>query len=147
MTTSPPLEAELDLRKLVVRVNNIEIQHLAGRNVGGVTAMAPDDVPYEQRVSDLAGTYVGWRADIDPVDTGGSGVISVLMGSPSMTYLSRVSARHDAVKVEFVSNGSGLGFKTQTLAVAKFTQSPISLEASGVRMYMFVGWDYVEVLE
>ena len=147
MTVSPPLDQELDLRKVTVHVNGVEIQHRAGRELGGATVMAPDDIGYETRISDVAGTFVGWRADVPSEDTGGSGVISVLMGSASAKYLTEVAQRREEVDVVYASNGSGLGFKTQTMKIAKFSLSPVSIEPAGVRMFMFTGWGYKELSE
>lgn len=147
MTISPPLDQELDIRKVTVKVNSVEIQHRAGREVGGVTVMAPDDVGYETRIADVGGTFVGWRSDVPPEDTGASGMISVLIGSPSAKYLTEVASKREVVDIVIASNGSGLGFKTQTLKIAKFSLSPLAVEVAGVRMFAFVGWGYEEVQE
>ena len=145
MTTSPLLDQELDLRLATVEVDGIEIMNRAGREDGGVTGMAPDGLQYDSRIRDVAGTYVGWRRDPDKVDTGASGVISVQLGSDSAAYLAKLAASRKEVDIVFASNGSGLGFKTQTLQYAKISPAPISVEPVGVRMFEFTGWDYEEV--
>jgi hypothetical protein len=145
MTTSPLLEQELDLRLAIVEVNGIEIMNRAGRDVGGVTVMSPDEPTIDARIADVAGTYVGWRRDPAKVDVGASGVISVQLGSESASTLANFAATREEVNIVFTSNGSGLGFKTQTLGHAKIRPAPISIEPSGVRMFGFTGWDYEEV--
>ncbi len=145
MTVSGPLDQELDLRLAVVEVDSVEILHRAGRDVGGVTAMSPEDNSFDSRIRDVAGTFVGWMREPDPVDVGVSGVISVLLGSESASYLSSLAQSRRDVDIVFTSNGSGLGFKTQSVGHAKISASPISIEPNGVRMFMFIGWDYEEV--
>lgn len=145
MTVSQPLDQELDLRLAEVYVNGVEITNRAGRDVGGVTTMVPEDNNFDGRIRDVAGTFVGWMREPDPVDVGASGMISVQLGADSAAYLSRVAAARDPVDIVFSSNGSGLGFKTQTLGVAKISPAPVTIEPNGVRMFMFIGWDYEEV--
>lgn len=145
MTTSPLLDTELDLRLATVHVKSIEITNRAGRDVGGVTVMTPDEPTMDSRIVDVAGTYVGWRRDSDKVDVGASGVISVQLGSGSAAVLANFASSREEVDIVFASNGSGLGFKTQTLGHAKIRPSPITIEAQGVRMFAFTGWDYEEV--
>jgi len=145
MAVSPPLIQELDLRKAVVEVNSIEIQNRAGRDVGGVTVMTPEENNIDSRIRDVAGTFVGWMREPDPVDIGVSGVISVQLGSESAAYLARVAAAREPVDIVFTSNDSGLGFKTQTCGNAKISPAPITIEPNGVRMFTFIGWDYEEV--
>ena len=147
MVTSPPLEQELDLRKVVVRVGGVEIQNRAGPDMGGATGMAPEEQYGDPRIRDVAGTFVGWLREPDVVDIGASGVISVQLGSEAARILSGFAESHQVVDVVFESNGSGLGFKTQTLQFAKISASPISISPTGVRMFMFVGWGYDEVPE
>lgn len=142
---SQPIELELDLRKVTVSVNGIPIDNRAGRDVGGVTAMAPEDSGIDTRIADVAGTFVGWRREVRDIDTAASGVISVQLGSASAAILSGIVAAGKEVKIVFLSNGSGLGFKSQTLEHAKIRASPVSIEPIGVRMYPFLGWDYTEV--
>jgi len=145
MTSSPLIETELDLRLVTVSVDGVEIMNRAGRDVGGVTAMAPEDSGIDTRIADVAGTFVGWRREVRDIDTAASGVISVQIGSASAAHLSSVVAAGNEVKIVFLSNGSGLGFKSQTLEHAKIRASPVSIEPVGVRMYPFLGWDYTEV--
>jgi hypothetical protein len=145
MTTSPLLEQELDLRLATVHVNGVEIMNRAGRDVGGVTVMTPEENNIDSRIRDVAGTYVGWMREPDPVDVGASGVISVQLGSDSAGYLSKVAAARTEVDIVFTSNGSGLGFKTQTVGHAKISAAPVTIEPNGVRMFTFIGWDYEEV--
>lgn len=145
MTVSQPLEQELDLRLAEVYVNGIEITNRAGRDVGGVTVMTPEENNIDSRIRDVAGTFVGWMREPDPVDVGASGVISVQLGSKSAGDLAKMAAARDPVDIVFMSNGSGLGFKTQTLGVAKISPAPVTIEPNGVRMFTFIGWDYEEV--
>ena len=145
MTTSPLLDNEIDLRKATVEVNGIEIMNRAGRDVGGVTVMTPEENNIDPRIKDVAGTYVGWMREPDPVDVGASGVISVQLGSASAEYLAKVAAANLEVDIVFASNGSGLGFKTQTLGYAKISAAAVTIEPNGVRMFTFIGWDYEEV--
>ena len=145
MTVSPPLDQELDLRNVIVRVNNIEIMHRAGRDVGGVTVMSPEENNFDSRIRDVAGTFVGWMREPDPVDVGASGVISVLLGSDSAADLSKMAAARTDVDIVFLSNNSGLGFKSQSVGHAKISASPITIEPNGVRMFTFIGWDYEEI--
>jgi hypothetical protein len=145
MTTSPLLEQELDLRLATVHVDGIEIMNRAGRDVGGVTVMSPEENNFDSRIRDVAGTYVGWMREPDPVDVGASGVISVQLGSDSAAYLAKVAAARTDVDIVFTSNGSGLGFKTQTVGHAKVSPAPVTIEPNGVRMFTFIGWDYEEV--
>ena len=145
MTTSPLLEQEIDLRLATVHVDGIEIMNRAGRDVGGVTVMSPEENNIDSRIRDVAGTFVGWMREPDPVDVGASGVISVQLGSDSAAYLAKVAAARTEVDVVFTSNGSGLGFKTQTVGHAKISPAPVTIEPNGVRMFTFIGWDYEEV--
>ena len=145
MTTSPLLEHELDLRLATVHVNGVEIMNRAGRDVGGVTVMTPEENNIDSRIRDVAGTFVGWMREPDPVDVGASGVISVQLGSDSAGYLAKVAAARTEVDIVFTSNGSGLGFKTQTVGHAKISPAPVTIEPNGVRMFTFIGWDYEEV--
>lgn len=145
MVGSEPLKTELDIRLATVSVNGTEILHRAGRDIGGVTVMSPDEPREDSRIIDVAGTYVGWRRDMRKEDTGASGVISVLLGSPSAQFLAETAKSREDVDIVFTSNGSGLGFKTQTLSHAKIRAAPITIEAQGIRMFPFIGWDYEEI--
>ena len=144
MTTSPPLKQELDLQKVVVRVKNVEIMNRAGPDMGGATVMAPEDSYGDPRIRDVAGTFVGWLKEPASADVGASGVISVQLGSDAANILSGFAESREVVDIVFESNGSGLGFKTQTLQYAKISASPISIGPNGVRMFMFSGWGYDE---
>ena len=145
MTTSPLLDQELDLTKVEVIVDGTEILHRAGRDIGGVTVMTPEDTNLDPRIRDVAGTHVGWSMDTPKEQKGVNGMISVLLGSPSATVLSKLCDSRKEVKVTFNSNGSGLGFKSQEASRVKFSPAPITIEPNGIRMYTFMGSGYVEI--
>ena len=145
MAPSPLLEHELDLTKVTVTVGGTVIEHMVDRANGGGVTMMPEDNTVDPRINDVTGSQVGWIKALLPDLVGVSGMISVLLGSPSANVLSGLANASTDVTIEFTSNESGLGFESQKCEHAKIMQASIAIErpaGGGVRQFMFIGSGY-----
>ena len=144
MASDPMLEQTLDLTKVEVQVDGEVIHHLVDRENGGGVVMLPEEGPTQgrdPRLFNIAHQLVGWIKD-KPELVGVTGMISVLTGSESANYLSRLANASKTVSIVFNSNDSGLGFETQRCDQARIFHSDIAIERNSVRRFVFVGAGY-----